>query len=106
MRLKMWIAAAIVLAATAATTATAHAQIVNVQGSLAGEPPAGWSGQVTGSLDWQTGNTSLIRVGGAGNLLYRHGCWLGLALVRGEYSEGEGTLLSKKTFEHLRARYT
>ena len=82
----------------------AQAQIVNVQGALAKEPEPGWSGSAQLSVDWQTGNRSIVRVAGAGTLLYHCGPWTALALARAEYSEGEGVKLAEKTFEHLRAR--
>lgn len=87
-----------------AGVAPATAQIVNVQGSLAKEPPPGWSGQVSGGVDWQTGNVELVRVSGAGALLWHRGAWLALVLARGEYAEGRGVKLSQRSFEHLRAR--
>ena len=82
----------------------ASANIVNVLGSLAGEPEEGWSGSLTGTIDWRTGNVDLAQVGGSGTVRYRAGHYLGLLLLRGEYGKGEGTLLSEKTFAHLRGR--
>ncbi|MCA9676017.1 MAG: DUF481 domain-containing protein [Kofleriaceae bacterium] len=82
----------------------AAAQIVNVQGVLAGDPEPGWSGQVTVTADWRTGNTDLALIGGSVTTLYRHDRWLGLGIVRGEYAEATGARLSEKTFEHLRGR--
>ncbi|HVV88497.1 MAG TPA: DUF481 domain-containing protein [Kofleriaceae bacterium] len=102
--LRLALAASLTFLALAAGVAPAAAQIVNVQGSLAAEPPAGWSGQLQAGVDWQTGNTSVVRLSGAGNLLYRRGPWLGLVLARGEYSEGQGVKLAEKSFEHLRGR--
>jgi hypothetical protein len=75
-----------------------------VQGSLAKEPPPGWSGQVTGGVDWQTGNAPLVRLSGAAAALWHRRCWLALALVRGEYARARGLELSRRTFEHLRLR--
>ncbi|MBE7453814.1 MAG: DUF481 domain-containing protein [Kofleriaceae bacterium] len=93
------------LAATLAVTgAPARAQIVNVQGSLAKEPAAGWTSSLTAGVDWQTGTVELVRLAGAGSAVYRAGPWLGLALVRGEYAEGAGVRLAEKTFEHVRGR--
>lgn len=104
-RSSRWTLATLVVGAlVAAVPAAASAQIVNVQGSLAKEPPPGWSGQVGGGLDWQTGTTDVVTVSGAGSLLWRHGRWLALALARGEYREGRGVKLSQRSFEHLRLR--
>jgi hypothetical protein len=94
----------LVVVALLASAAPASAQIVNVQGALAAEPEPGWSGTVSAGVDWQTGNTELTRIYGAGSALYRTGPWLGLVLARGEYSEGEGVTLAERSFEHLRAR--
>ncbi|MBK9035898.1 MAG: DUF481 domain-containing protein [Myxococcales bacterium] len=95
---------ALVVAGLLLAAVPAHAQIVNVQGSLTAEPEPGWSGQASGGIDWQTGNTHVVRVSGAGSAIYAHRCWLGLALARGEYAEGEGVKLGEKTFEHVRVR--
>jgi hypothetical protein len=92
------------LAAALAAPRPAAAQIVNVLGSLATEPAAGWSGQLTTTVDWRTGNTDLVLVGGSATALHRRGRALGLAILRGEYGEGNGTRLSQKSFEHLRLR--
>lgn len=105
-RIRRLVLIALLTTASAITARAARAQIVNVQGSLAGEPKAGVSGQATAGLDWQTGNTSLIRVAGAGSAIYARPSWLALVLVRGEYSKGEGVTLGEKTFEHLRGRRT
>lgn len=98
------VAGAVVTALVTAAPAAATAQIVNVQGSLAKEPPPGWSGQLGGGLDWQTGTTDVVTVSGTGSLLWRHGRWLALGLARGEYREGRGVKLSQRAFEHLRVR--
>ena len=104
MRRPVFVLVLLVLLGVLALPRAASAQIVNVQGSLAKEPAPGWSGTLTGGLDWQTGNVEIVKVAGAGSTIYRCGPWLALALVRGEYSEGEGVKLAQKTFEHLRGR--
>lgn len=87
--------------------AEARAQIVNVQGQLAKAPDKdGVTGQLEGKLDWREGNNPLFQIGGIGAVLLRRGKLLGLALVKGEYGESRGVDLSRKTFEHVRARYT
>lgn len=96
--------ASVIASAIVGLAADARAQIVNVQGALARDPEPGWSGSAQLSVDWQTGNRSIVRVAGAGTLLYHRGPWTGLALARAEYSEGEGVKLAEKTFEHLRGR--
>jgi hypothetical protein len=96
--------AAVTLALASGLAAPAHAQIVNVQGSLAKEPEPGWTASTTVGVDWQTGNVELVRLAGAASAVYKCGPWLGLGLVRAEYAEGAGVKLSEKTFEHLRGR--
>ncbi|HEU4726799.1 MAG TPA: DUF481 domain-containing protein [Kofleriaceae bacterium] len=96
-----------VVAAISVTARGAHAQIVNVQGALA-KPPAtdGIAGQVEIKGAWREGNNPLFDVGGAGNLLVRRGPVLGLVLARGEYGTSRGITLTRKSFEHVRARVT
>jgi hypothetical protein len=85
----------------------AGAQIVNVQGQLAKPPDQnGLTGQVELKFEWRTGNNPFLDVGGTGALLLRHDRLLVLALARGEYGESNGLTLARKSFEHLRARYS
>jgi Protein of unknown function, DUF481 len=85
----------------------ADAQIVNVQGQLAKAPERdGVSGQVETKLDWRDGNTSVVEVGASAAVLVRHGRLLAVALARAEYGESRDVTFSKKTFEHLRGRWT
>lgn len=83
----------------------ASAQIVNVQGALA-KPPAedGMTGEVALKVNWREGNNPILDLGAAASTVLRHGRWLGLAIVRGGYGKSREVLLSRKTFEHLRAR--
>lgn len=82
-----------------------HAQIVNVQGALAGAPREdGAVGQVELKLNWREGNNPLFDIGGAGSLLGRRGGVLGLVLARGEYGTSRGLTLTRKSFEHVRVR--
>jgi uncharacterized protein DUF481 len=98
------IAVAIVLIATVRLV---NAQIVNVQGQLAKPPDQdGINGQVEAKIDWREGNNTLIQIGGSAAVLVRHGKLIALAIARGEYGQSRGLTLSKKTFEHVRARYT
>jgi hypothetical protein len=85
----------------------ASAQIVNVQGQLAKPPDKnGVTGQVELKLDWREGNNQLFSLGASASTLIKHDRLLVLALARGEYGESQGLTLSRKTFEHVRARYT
>ena len=95
----------LVIAAICLVTATARAQIVNVQGALA-KPPAqdGVTGQVELKLNWREGNNPLFDIGGAGSIVVRRGRLLGLALARGEYGTSRGLTLTRKSFEHVRLR--
>lgn len=96
---------AVIGVATATPAATAHAQIVNVQGALA-RPPAtdGAAGQAEVKLNWREGNNPLLDIGGAGSIVVRHGAVLGLLLARGEYGTSGGLTLTRKSFEHARTR--
>lgn len=101
------IAIAIGLTALAAASRPARAQIVNVQGQLAAAPDDdGVTGQVELKLDWREGNAPLFDVGGSAAVMVRRGRLLALALAKGEYGESRDVELVRKTFEHLRARYT
>ncbi len=85
----------------------ARAQIVNVQGQLAKAPEKdAVVGQLEGKIDWREGNNPLFQVGGTAALLIHEGKFLGLVLVRAEYGVSNGVDLSRKTFEHVRARYS
>jgi hypothetical protein len=85
--------------------ATAHAQIVNVQGQLAKPPDKdGVTGQAELKLDWREGNNPLFDIGGSGSVLVRRGRVLALALARGGYGTSQGLTLTKRTFEHVRTR--
>jgi hypothetical protein len=82
------------------------AQIVNVQGQLAKAPDQdGITTQVEAKLDWREGNSPLFEIGGSGAVLVRRGKLLALALARGEYAISRDITLTRKSFEHLRARY-
>jgi len=99
----------LVLAALTASRA-AHAQIVDVQALIGKDVKEGASGKLAASVDWRTGNTKLVHVGGAVIALYRHHDHLVFAVVRGEYgrSAALGAPLAttvSKTFEHLRYRW-
>ncbi|MBA2542337.1 MAG: DUF481 domain-containing protein, partial [Deltaproteobacteria bacterium] len=86
--------------------AEARAQIVNVQGQLAKAPEKdSVIGQVEAKLDWREGNSPLFQVGGTAALLVHEGRFIGLVLVKGEWGESRGVAFSRKTFEHVRARY-
>lgn len=97
----------VALVALLASPRAAAAQIVNVQGALA-KPPAkdGLTGELTAKVSWREGNNPIIDVGGIGSVVFRHRCWLGLALARGEYGKSRGVTLTRKTFEHVRGRRT
>jgi hypothetical protein len=85
----------------------AHAQIVNVQGQLAKAPEKdGVVGQIEAKIDWREGNNPLFQIGGVAAVLIHEGKFLALALAKGEYGQSRGVVLSKKSFEHVRVRYT
>lgn len=101
MRAVLFIGFVLVLAAPR----VAGAQIVNVQGALA-KPPAedGVSGELSLKVNWREGNNPILDVGAGGSAVVRQGRWLGLAIARGGYGKSLGVLLTRKTFEHIRAR--
>jgi hypothetical protein len=95
----------LVLFLLGAVARLAHAQIVNVQGTLATAPTADDTiGQLEAKLNWRDGNNPLFDIGGAGTVLARRGPVLLLALARGEYATRTGLTLTRKSFEHTRAR--
>ncbi len=101
----MFIRAVLVLAVLAASTRVGFAQIVNVQGALAKAPETDTvGGQVELKVNWREGNNPIIDLGGAGNIIVRSGPFLGLVVARGAYGRSRGLTLTKKTFEHMRAR--
>lgn len=98
-----WVLALLILL----VSVEARAQIVNVQGQLAKAPETDKVvGQVEGKIDWREGNNPLFQIGGAGAILMKRGKLLSLLVAKGEYGRSQGVDLSKKTFEHLRFRYS
>lgn len=89
------------------TTSVGHAQIVNVQGAIA-KPPVenGIEGRVALKLGWTEGNAPSFDVGGSGSVVWKHDDSLTLAMVSGEYGSAMHVVNTKKTFAHLRERYT
>lgn len=83
--------------------ATAHAQIVNVQGALT-NVPEGITGTGEVKFDWREGNNALFDLSGTGTLRVNEGRLLALVLARGGYGESRGFVLTRKSFEHARTR--
>jgi hypothetical protein len=103
----LFVRAVVVLSILVICPLAARAQIVNVQGALAKAPAEdGVTGQVELKVNWREGNNPIIDLGAAGNLIVRRGRVLGLAVARGNYGRSQGLTLTKKSFEHLRARMT
>lgn len=97
--------AALVAGIVIAGTRIAAAQIVNVQGALAKPPEEdGVTGDVSLKLNWRTGNNPIFDLGGAATVVLKEGRWLGLGVARGGYGTSRGLTLTRKTFEHVRAR--
>lgn len=85
----------------------ASAQIVNVQNQLATPPEHdGVSGKLELKVDWRTGNNPLLDLGGGASLIGKRGDLLGLVVARGGYGTSRGLTLTKRSFEHVRVRYT
>lgn len=85
---------------------SARAGIVNVQSVLATEANEGLSGNLSGSLDWRTGNIDYLFVSASPVARVRMGDHLLIGIVRLERKSSQGTTLVSRTFEHLRYRYT
>jgi hypothetical protein len=85
----------------------ADAQIVNIQGQLAAAPDEDKvTGQIEIKADWREGNVQLFDIGGTGSITVRRGRLLGLAIVRAEYGKALDTVFKRRSFEHVRMRYT
>jgi putative salt-induced outer membrane protein YdiY len=89
----------------------ASAQIVDVQALIGPDVPQGASGKLDASVDWRTGNTRSVHVGGAVVARWRTGDHLLFAIARGEYGESAGVgsaplvTDAAKDFEHVRYRW-
>gem|GEM_PF-723386 len=97
-------AALLVMLATVASSEAAFAQISNVQPLLAKEAEPGLSSALEGSLDWRTGNLSLLIFSGNVITRYRHGRHLVFFLARGDETLNAGDRILFKHLEHLRYR--
>jgi hypothetical protein len=85
--------------------APAAAGIQNVQSALATEVSDGVSGNVSGSLDWRTGNISFLSMAASSAVRVRDGKNLLIGLVRLERKSSADDLIFGRTFEHIRYRY-
>jgi hypothetical protein len=90
--------------AVVASSPSASAQISNVQPLLAKEAEPGASGALEGSLDWRTGNVSLLIFSGSLITRYRRGRHLLFFLARGDETLSAGDRILFKHLEHLRYR--
>lgn len=81
----------------------AEAQIVNVL-PLARKPGEGVSGSVDFKVDWRTGNTELVQLGGTARLAWLTGRHLLLLALSGELGVKSDDRFLAHTFEHLRYR--
>jgi putative salt-induced outer membrane protein YdiY len=86
--------------------ALAPAQIVNVQPLVSGQDQDGFSGSLTGSADWRTGNSELILLEGSLVARYRNGPHLVFLLGKAEFGASGPVKFSNRDMEHLRYRYT
>ena len=86
-------------------TRVAAAQIVNAQSALASPPKTnGAVASVEGKLDWRDGNNSLLDTSATATVVVRHDRALFLAVARAGYAESRDQVITKKSFEHVRAR--
>jgi hypothetical protein len=104
LRLALRPAALLVALGTVASSSPAHAQISNVQPLLAKEAEPGPSAAFEGSLDWRTGNLSLLIFSASLITRYRRGRHLLFFLARGDETLNAGTRILFKHIEHLRYR--
>lgn len=95
---------AISLVAIAWLARPAAAGIVNVQSILATEADEGFSGAVTATADWRTGNTELLVLSAAPVARLRVGKNLAIGILRGEFGRAAGARIIGSTFAHLRYR--
>lgn len=93
-------------AAVAASSAPSHAGIVNVQSIMATEAEEGLSGSITGAADWRSGNSERLTLSLAPVGRYRHGAHRLIGVVRGDLFRARDGTFDRKTFEHIRYRYS
>jgi hypothetical protein len=103
-RTRSCLAVVLVPLAVAAASPAAHAQISNVQPLLAKEAESGLSSALEGSLDWRTGNLSLVIFSSSLITRYRHGRHLLFFLARADETLSAGSRILFKHLEHLRYR--
>jgi len=92
-----------IIAALLLGSPLAEAQIVNVL-SFADGTQAGWSGGLTGGLDWRTGNQALVAVRVNGTVGWRNERHHVFLMGRVEYGVQDEEVYLSRSFEHLRHR--
>lgn len=97
--------AALLVVTVSGQSGQARAQIVNVQPSTSAQTPAGLSTELQATLNWATGNTSFLELGGSGRLTYRYYDHVAFVLLSGKHKVVSDTVYASRTFEHLRYRY-
>jgi len=96
----------LVLAAFALLPAAAQAaRIVNVQPAASRGAADGLSGEISGQLNWSTGNTEVTQVSAGAAALYLHGQHRLYFAGRAAYGIDDGEAFVNNVFEHLRYRY-
>lgn len=81
------------------------ARIVNVQRAASRDAEEGWSGELTGSVQWRTGNTDLTRVAAGLSTLYLTGPHRFFLSGSATYAVESDETSVNNTFEHLRYRH-
>jgi len=84
---------------------TSNGQIVNVL-DRAAKIPEGFSGSLSTSLQWRTGNPDLLQFGMGGDIGYQRGTSLLMLMAKGDQGEKEGERYLAKYFGHIRYRHT
>lgn len=83
----------------------AAGRIVNVQSAASQEAKEGLSGELSGLLNWTTGNTEVTQVSAGLAALYLDGPHRLFLTARAAYGLDQGKAYINNTFEHLRYRY-
>lgn len=96
---------AVLILAAISSARLASAQIVNVQSVLTTDPEPGFSGSVTTSAAYRTGNIDSLRLSAQASAAYQIAKHRIIGIARGDFGKVAGERYIAKTFEHARYRY-
>lgn len=83
----------------------AAGRIVNVQSAASREAKEGLSGELSGLLNWTSGNTEVTQVSAGLAPLYLDGLHRLFLSAKATYGLDQGSAYINNTFKHLRYRY-